>query len=80
MLKHSPVGGRPSPRVRPAVNHYRRTIDHRERLWDRARKIAPHHLRFLFQKAESDLTRSYLGLRNRHARGVSVAAGGPIGA
>jgi hypothetical protein len=30
------------------------TIDQRERLWDRARKIAPHHVRFFFQKTESD--------------------------
>jgi hypothetical protein len=41
--------------IRVPVDHP--TIDHRERLWDRARKIAPHHLRF-FYKNESNLTRS----------------------
>jgi hypothetical protein len=39
------------------IDHRPSTIDHRERLWDRARKIASHHLRF-FSKTESDLTRS----------------------
>ena len=29
------------------------TIDHRERLWDRARKIAPHHLRFFSKKPKA---------------------------
>ena len=28
------------------------TIDHGERLWDRARKIAPHHRRFFSKKTE----------------------------
>jgi hypothetical protein len=32
-----------------------RPSDHRERLWDRARKIAPHHLRFFFQNPKAIL-------------------------
>jgi hypothetical protein len=36
----------------------RPTIDHRERLWDHARKIAPHHLRFFFKKPKAIWTRS----------------------
>jgi hypothetical protein len=33
----------------------RRPSDHRERLWDRARKIAPHPLRFFFKKPKAIL-------------------------
>jgi hypothetical protein len=33
----------------------RLAADHRERLWDRARKIVPHHLRFFFQKPKAIL-------------------------
>ena len=37
----------------------RRQSDHRERLWDRARKIAPHHLRFF-----SKHRKRFCGTRN----------------
>jgi hypothetical protein len=33
----------------------RRPSDHPERLWDGARKIAPHHLRFFFKKPKAIL-------------------------
>jgi hypothetical protein len=39
---------RDHPRARRPSDHP--TIDHRERLWDRARKIAPRHLRNFPQK------------------------------
>jgi hypothetical protein len=37
----------------PPSEHGPSTIDHRERLWDRAGKIAPHHLRFFSKKAKA---------------------------
>jgi hypothetical protein len=33
----------------------RAPIDHRERLWDRARKIGPHHPRIFFKKPKAIL-------------------------
>jgi hypothetical protein len=68
---------RPLPRVRLAVNHDRPTIDHRERLWDRARKNAAAPSAIFFQKTESDLTRScaqrLAGTRQSEGRFLSAA-------
>ena len=41
----------PTATIRVPVDHP--TIDHRARLWDRVRKIAPHHLRFFFKKTKA---------------------------
>ena len=45
-----------------------RPSNHRERLWDRARKIAPHHLRFFSKKPKA-----ILRLNEGEARFLSAA-------
>ena len=42
-------------RRQPRPSACPRAVDHRERLWDRARKIAPHHLRFFSQNPKAIL-------------------------